>query len=524
MNAWLEIGLSNAVVATALAALVWCLTRIVRRPKFAFVLWSLVLVKLLVPGVGAGWTTYRMTIPRSEPALVSQVADEPATQMPVAASKMAPIVRKDSVEPAAMPQATDAVAERINPVETKQLAETPPSEPWDISWTSLVGIAWLAGSVLWLLVAVFRLLRFQRLLARAPLAGEALTAEVAGLCRRLKIKTIPTVRVTIAAVTPLVWSTLGRSTVLLPQVLVDRLDDDERTTLIAHELAHVARHDGWVRWLELAAVGVYWWHPVAWWARRNVARAGELCCDATVVDLLPEMAHAYARTLLAAVEFCGGARSALPAGSSGFSQASTLKRRMEMILAHRQTQRLGWPLRLAMVGLAAVVLPASIGAVAAPPDSSPAAAKAASSAAKPGRSVEERLDRLEKMIEALTREVRAMRSAEIANAEPAVIKTVPENGAEDVDPNLAEIRVTFNKDMQDGTWSWTQRSDDTFPEVTGKIHYLDDHRTCVLPVKLQPGKTYYLSINSARFRNFQDTSRRPAVPYPIAFKTKGAAE
>ncbi len=134
-------------------------------------------------------------------------------------------------------------------------------------------------------------------------------------------------------------------------------------------------------------------------------------------------------------------------------------------------------------------------------------------------SIEERLTRLEKAVQELTTAIQAMRSEEAANAPPVVVKSVPENGAKDVDPNLKEIKVTFSKDMQNGSWSWTQRSDDTFPEANGKIHYLDDHRTCVLPVKLVPGKTYYMSINSSKFKNFKDRSFRPAVPYPLVFTT-----
>jgi RNA polymerase sigma-70 factor (ECF subfamily) len=72
--------------------------------------------------------------------------------------------------------------------------------------------------------------------------------------------------------------------------------------------------------------------------------------------------------------------------------------------------------------------------------------------------------------------------------------------------------------MHDGTWSWTQRSAETFPEVTDKPHYIDK-RTCVLPVKLAPGKTYHISINSERFQNFKDEGRRPAIPYPLNFTT-----
>jgi len=293
---------------------------------------------------------------------------------------------------------------------------------------------------------------------------------------------------------------------------LSQLSFDERSTLIAHELAHVARRDHWARWLEMAALAVYWWHPVAWWARRKVSDAGEQCCDAAVLERLPRLAHAYARTLLAAVEFSTAAPAVLPMGSSGFSQVRILKRRMEMILSQQATRRVGWPLRLALLALAITALPLTLRAVAA---AQPAAAKSTGAT-----SVETRLDRLEKAVEKLTAEIRGLRADESASATPIVVKTVPENGATDVDPNLTEIKVTFSKDMLDGSWSWTQHSDESFPEVTGKIHYLDDHRTCVLPVKLEPGKSYYLSINSERFRNFKDTSRRPAIPYPIEFKTK----
>jgi RNA polymerase sigma-70 factor (ECF subfamily) len=103
---------------------------------------------------------------------------------------------------------------------------------------------------------------------------------------------------------------------------------------------------------------------------------------------------------------------------------------------------------------------------------------------------------------------------------PVVVKTVPAAGADDVDPKLTEIKVTFSKDMQDGTWSWSTVSEGTFPEATGKAKYLDDKRTCVLPVKLEPGKTYAIWVNSEQFTNFKDADGRSAVPYLLVFKTK----
>ena len=37
---------------------------------------------------------------------------------------------------------------------------------------------------------------------------------------------------------------------------------------------------------------------------------------------------------------------------------------------------------------------------------------------------------------------------------PSVVQTMPKSGDNDVDPSLTEIRVTYNKPMMDGSWSW----------------------------------------------------------------------
>ena len=103
---------------------------------------------------------------------------------------------------------------------------------------------------------------------------------------------------------------------------------------------------------------------------------------------------------------------------------------------------------------------------------------------------------------------------------PVVVKTVPEAGAGDVDPKLTEIKVTFSKDMQDVSWSWATLSKESFPKMDGKPKYLADKRTCVLPVKLEPGKTYAIWVNTEKLVNFKDPDSRSAVPYLLVFKTK----
>jgi len=108
---------------------------------------------------------------------------------------------------------------------------------------------------------------------------------------------------------------------------------------------------------------------------------------------------------------------------------------------------------------------------------------------------------------------------DIADAAPVVVKAVPEAGSRDVAPGEVEIKVTFSKEMMDQAWSWCNAWDNSLPEFIGKPHYEADHKTCVLKVKLEPGKTYGFWINTQKFNSFQDKQHRHAVPYLLAFTT-----
>lgn len=103
---------------------------------------------------------------------------------------------------------------------------------------------------------------------------------------------------------------------------------------------------------------------------------------------------------------------------------------------------------------------------------------------------------------------------------PAVVKTIPMAGDTAVDPALKEISVTFSKDMKTNRmWSICQISKESFPQTAGQIRYADE-RTCVMPVKLEPGKTYVLWFNRAQFNSFRDIENHPSVPYLLVFETR----
>lgn len=112
----------------------------------------------------------------------------------------------------------------------------------------------------------------------------------------------------------------------------------------------------------------------------------------------------------------------------------------------------------------------------------------------------------------------------IASLPPSVASTAPRCGDTAVPPGLTEVSVTFSKDMKvtGHCWSWCGVTDDTFPERTAPTRFLDDRRTCVMTVALQPEKTYAIWINTEQYHSFQDPQGHTAVPYLLVFRT-GAA-
>jgi beta-lactamase regulating signal transducer with metallopeptidase domain len=107
------------------------------------------------------------------------------------------------------------------------------------------------------------------------------------------------------------------------------------------------------------------------------------------------------------------------------------------------------------------------------------------------------------------------------DAAPRVISTNPVSFSNDVSTDLKYIEVTFDQEMMDGSWSWTGGGD-TYPKTTGKPQYDDSKKTCRLPVELEPGKAYWVGINSVSYKNFRSKSGVPAPWYIILFATKDA--
>jgi len=395
-----ECGLANAVIAAALALVALLAGRFSRRPALVHALWALVLVKLLTPPIIPLPVLAPLPEPRAEQAAPAE-EPTPSTPMPrveLAVARPQPepelpppmppgmkieelipelmkIARGEApMRPLLMPplpeaqppaaitreapptQAAPTLAPAVVPKPAPRPAPAPPKGPRWQDVAAFLGTVWLAGAALCLLTALWRVLCFQRLLRHARPAPEGLQRQARELAAQLGLARCPAVLLLPGPVPPLLWAVAGRARLFFPANLLPRLDEAGRAALLAHELAHLARRDHWVRWLELLAGCVYWWYPVVWLARGRLQAAEEECCDAWVVAALPGHGPAYAGALLETVEFLSRRPVPLPPAASGFGRVHQLKRRLTMIVQGSTPRHLSLAGKLLVLALA-VALP-----------------------------------------------------------------------------------------------------------------------------------------------------------------------
>jgi beta-lactamase regulating signal transducer with metallopeptidase domain len=352
----LHAGLAQAAASAALALLVAAVATRLRRPAFVHALWLLVLLKLVTPSwwrlpLPSPTHTKVEAAPAAIPPRIVDAASLPVYELTIAVDDP-PLEGRPS---------EDEVVMLADPAPAP--VPTPSEPPWwvsalsEVNWPTVLGIAWVGGSLAWFLAAALRISRFRRVLSLAkPDDGEL--AELVERCSaRIGLRRPPRVAWLPGEVAPMVWWLGGRPRLLMPLGLWPRLDKAGRSALILHELAHIKRRDHWVRALELIATGLYWWNPVVWWARRELREAEEECCDAWVVWARPEASRSYATALLEAVEFLSERRTPLPIAASGLGHVHQLKRRLTMILRGNTPRSLNGLTAITLAGLATLILP-----------------------------------------------------------------------------------------------------------------------------------------------------------------------
>ncbi len=345
---------SNVTIAAALAVVAVLIGRLTRSPQIRHTLWLLVLVKLVTPPIVELPIASGVSEWFSDRA-ATELSESEVPQLPPATDRGGPKTPDMSTaftnqEP--LVRATEAH-------EPQPADRAPPRMHFSAILPSLLYGMWIAGALVWISLAGIRVARLRSALRSARPASADLLAEIDSLAACYGCRTIPRVLIVDASIPPLMGSLGGRATMVLPSGLLNKLGATERGQMLAHELAHLRRLDHWLAWFAFAVTCIYWWNPLAWWARSKMHQAEEECCDAWVLSLFPNSASLYAQTLVDTVDFLADSVAA-PQVVTAFSPGRSLTRRVKLIVSNHLSPRVSWKVRAALAVVWIAVIPVSL--------------------------------------------------------------------------------------------------------------------------------------------------------------------
>ena len=163
-------------------------------------------------------------------------------------------------------------------------------------WLPMLVIVWMAGVAILALRLAAGWVRVHRLRTHGAIPAEAaLQAIVRRLARTLHLSRAVTLLQSPAVEVPTVIGWL-KPVVLLPVSALAGLSPLQVEAILAHELAHIRRHDYVVNLLQSLLETLLFYHPAVWWLSRRIRIEREHCCDDLAVSLCGDPVI-YARAL-----------------------------------------------------------------------------------------------------------------------------------------------------------------------------------------------------------------------------------
>jgi beta-lactamase regulating signal transducer with metallopeptidase domain len=317
-----------------LALVVWLADLALRRrgwPQVRYALWTVVLLKLLIPPTFAlptsifsqalairGHEVAPAAVPVQAPLASSSGPAPSDPAVPEAQAAPAPV--RVPARTAVGSEVADAALQDLVPAESAILSV----QAWAMLGSGAVSVALLA----WLVVRAVRLRRMVRA-AAAGRAPDGVTSALADCSCRLGLARIPRLVVTDAVRGPAVFG-VWRPVLLLPRAMCEAVPTAQMGHIMLHELAHVKRGDLFVNAVQTLAHVAFWFHPAVWLAGSRMRHLRELCCDASVSRLLGEGTREYRETLAGAVRGMVFGATAAGLGLLGlFESASNVRQRLE---------------------------------------------------------------------------------------------------------------------------------------------------------------------------------------------------
>lgn len=303
-------------------------------PRWTYVLWMLLIVRLILPWTPeTSFSVYNLIpIERFSTTEVNHPQLD-HSETPVT-SKTNPPTTEQSNTP--LLQEPTVLTEVDKPKAVHNPSNLVQSTSLKFTLLQFLSLLWLAGFVLVVAILLVVNLRFRNRMKHEPsitvkrIQQLFMTSkQMMGIKRRILL--IRSNKVPIATLSGVMSPKL-----LLPDTILNSLTDDELKHLFLHELSHMKRGDIAINGLMNLLLAMHWFNPLLWYAYHKMREDQELACDAMALVHLPsEQSQAYAFTLIKLLEMVPS-RSSLANTASISSGKKEMYRRINMIKAFKK--------------------------------------------------------------------------------------------------------------------------------------------------------------------------------------------
>ena len=266
-----------------LALVAWFAFSMTRSPQLRYVIgivmFALMPLAVILTLLGAGRTA--TVVPLEQQTSHAAVSRSPISSGESQIRANGPVTNRPAMIPPAATTARESFQRFFRPVANN---------------SRFIVALWVVGALLMSLRLLAGLRLTTRRLRSAVSEGQW-PVIVDRLRARLGIGRAVRILESAAASTPVVMGWL-RPVILRPVSAVSGLTPRQIEILIAHELAHVARHDYVVNLIQSAIEALLFFHPAVWWLSRRIREERELCCDDLAIRVTGD-AREFAEALYA---------------------------------------------------------------------------------------------------------------------------------------------------------------------------------------------------------------------------------
>lgn len=328
-----------SITGTVIAIVIFIVKKITGQffsPRWHYIIWFLLLAKLLVPfTVSSNVSLFNIIKPSDNLKFISYQESASGSF-----NKSFDIINQYTLE------------DKSNAI--KDTKQDNPIIHNSFDWSEIAACIWLAGVLIMLFAAIFS---YRRTFMRTTKASFEQQECIFSLLRECTnnnriIKKI-NIRLSHYHTSPFIIGAF-KPNLIIPDNIINTMDEQNLKIILIHEMMHLKHHDHIIRIICYFVQALHWFNPVIWVSLRLMSRDCEIACDTAVLRSSNiEMRKDYAMLLLKTAQMSSTRRSIVHLAA--FSE-SNLKKRIINIARFKKHSAISFIAAAIILGLLTTIL------------------------------------------------------------------------------------------------------------------------------------------------------------------------